>query len=95
MFKADSHLELLPASILDINEVFELIDMLFMGTQLQSYTVIPTLFASDLGVLGHTWSQNDVIVSWLRLTATSNFLLTFILDMHKVFELINMLSLGI
>jgi hypothetical protein len=26
---------------------------------------------SDFVVLGHLWSQNDVIMSWLRLTATS------------------------
>jgi hypothetical protein len=30
------------------------------------------LLASYLGVLGHLWSQNDVITSWLRLTATSH-----------------------
>ncbi len=28
--------------------------------------------AQILGVLGHLWSQNDIIRSWLRLTATSN-----------------------
>ncbi len=36
----------------------------------QSHLII--LHGSDLGVLGHLWSQNDVIMSWLRLTATSN-----------------------
>jgi hypothetical protein len=46
--------------------------MLSMGIQYQPYTVIPTLLGSDLGFLGHLWSQNDVIISWLRLTATSN-----------------------
>ena len=43
-----------------------------MGIQYQPYTVIPTLLGSDIAVLGHSWSQNDVIMSWLRLTATSN-----------------------
>jgi hypothetical protein len=33
MVKADSHLKLLPASILDICKVFELIDMLSIGIQ--------------------------------------------------------------
>ncbi len=28
--------------------------------------------SSDFGVLGHLWSQNDVIMSWLRLTVISN-----------------------
>jgi hypothetical protein len=72
MVEADSHLKLLPTSILDIYKVFEHIDMLFMGIQYQSYTVIPTLLCSDFGALGHMWSQNDVIMSWLRLTANSN-----------------------
>jgi hypothetical protein len=61
--EADSHLKLLPTSILDIYKVVEHIDMLSIGTQYQPYTVIPTLLGSDLGVLGHVWSQNDGIMS--------------------------------
>jgi hypothetical protein len=72
MVEADGHLKLLPISILNIYKVFEHIDMLSMGIQYQPYTVLPTLLGSDFGGLGHLWSQNDVIVSWLRLTATSN-----------------------
>jgi hypothetical protein len=73
MVEADSHLKLLPTSILDIYKVFDYIDMLSIGIQYQPYTVTPTLLlGSDFGVLGHLWSQNDVIMSWLRLTATSN-----------------------
>ena len=34
--------------------------------------LIPFLVGSDFGVLGHLWSQNDVITPRLRLTATSN-----------------------
>jgi hypothetical protein len=74
MVEADSHLKLLPTSILDIYTVFEHIDMLSMGIQYQPYTVIPTLLDLDSGVMGHLWSHNDVIMSWLRLTATSNCL---------------------
>ena len=59
-------------SILDINKVFVHIYMLSIGIQQPSYRVIPILFGSDFGVLGHLWSQNDVNTSWLRLTATSN-----------------------
>ncbi len=33
MVEADSHLKLLPTSILDISKVFEHIDMLSIGTQ--------------------------------------------------------------
>ena len=52
---------------------------------------------SDCMICGHLWlwSQNYVIASWLRLTATSNWILTSILNIYKVFELIDMLSIGI
>jgi hypothetical protein len=72
MVVAGSHLKLLPTSILDIYKVIEHIDMLSMGIQYHPYTVIPTLLGSDFGFLSHLWIQNDVIMSWLRLTATSN-----------------------
>ncbi len=72
MVDADSHLELLPTSILSICKLFEHIHMLSIGIKYQPYTVIPTLLGSDFGALGHMWSQNDVIMSCLRLTATSN-----------------------
>jgi hypothetical protein len=74
MVEADSHLKLLPTSILDIYKVIEHIDMLSMGIQYQPYTVIPTLLlGSDFVVLGHLLRQNDVIMSWLKLTAISNW----------------------
>jgi hypothetical protein len=72
MVEADSQLKLLPVSTLDIHKVFEHIDMLSMGIWQSPQTVIPTLLGSDLGVLAHLWSQNDVITWLLRLTATSN-----------------------
>ena len=49
MAEADSHLKPLPPSILNIYKVFERIDMLSKGIQLQPYTVIPTILGSDLG----------------------------------------------
>jgi hypothetical protein len=62
MVEADSHLKLLPTSMLDMYKVFKHIDMLSIGIQYQPYTVIPTLLlGSDVGVLGHLWSQNDAI----------------------------------
>jgi hypothetical protein len=63
MVKANSHLKLLPTSILDIYKVIEHIDMLSIGIWLQPYKVIPTLLGADFGVLCHLWSQNDVIMS--------------------------------
>jgi hypothetical protein len=73
MVEADSHLKLLPIFKLDIYKVLEHIDMLSMCIQYQPYRVIPTLIlGSDVGVLGHLLSQNDVIASWLRLKAISN-----------------------
>ncbi len=53
MVEADSHLKLLPTSILDIYTVIEHIYMVSMDIQYQPYTVIPTLLGSDFGVLGH------------------------------------------
>jgi hypothetical protein len=53
MVEADSHLKLLPTSILDIYKVFEHIDMLSIGIWKQPYTVIPTQLGSDFGALGH------------------------------------------
>jgi hypothetical protein len=72
MVDADSHLKLLPTSISDTYKVIEHIDMLSMSIQYHPYTVIPTLLGSDFGALGHLWIQNDEIMTWLRLTVTSN-----------------------
>ena len=36
-------------------------------------TLLPILLGSYFAVLCHLWSQHDVIMSWLRLTATSNW----------------------
>ncbi len=72
MVEADSHHKQLPASILDMYKVFEHIDMLSIGIFEQPYTVNPTLLGSDFGILGPLWSQDDVIMSWLSLTDTSN-----------------------
>ena len=67
MVEAAILFKLLPASILDIYEVFEYIDMLSIGIWWQPYSVIPTLLVSDYVDLGHFWSQNNVLMSWLRL----------------------------
>jgi hypothetical protein len=47
MVEADSHLKMLHASILDIYDVFEHIDMLSIVIEQQPYTVIPILLGSD------------------------------------------------
>jgi hypothetical protein len=72
MFEAERHLKLLLASIFNLYIEFDHIDMLSMGIWQLPQTVIPTLLGSYFGVLGQLWSQNDVITSWLRLTASSN-----------------------
>jgi len=51
--------------------------------------------AQIFGVLGHMWSQNDVIMPWLRFTTNLKLLPVSILDIHKVIEHIDMLSIGI
>jgi hypothetical protein len=76
MVEAGSNLKLLPASILDIYKVFEYNAMLSINIQQQPSLTLTqfthSLIGSDFGVRGHLWSQNDVIMSWMRLTATSN-----------------------
>ncbi len=61
--EADSHLKLLLASILDIYTVFEHIDILSIGIQLQPYTVIPLGFWVTCGVkmmsLRHSWGYQQ------------------------------------
>ena len=64
MVEADILLKLLPTSILHIYNMFEHIDMLAMGIQQQPSTVLLTLLGSDFEVLGHLWSQHDVVMSW-------------------------------
>ncbi len=77
MVEADSQLKLLPASTLDTYKVkvFEHIDILSLGIRQYPQTGIPTLLGSDFEVRGDLWSQNDVILSLLRLTASLNWFL--------------------
>ncbi len=52
MVEADSHLKQLLSSTLHIYKVFECIDMMSKGIQLQPCEVLPTLLGSDFGVSG-------------------------------------------
>jgi hypothetical protein len=65
MVDVDSHLKLLPTSLLVIYNKFEHIDMLLIGIQQQPYTVIPILVAQILGfwVTCHLWSQVNMMLS--------------------------------
>ncbi len=73
----------------------EHIDMLSMGIQYQPYTVIPTLLGSDCGgsrsLVESKWWDYVMVEADSRL----KLLLTSILDMHKVFEHIDMQSIDI
>ncbi len=75
MVEASILFKLLHASIFNICEVFEHIDMLSIGIKKQPYSVIPTLLDTDFGDLGHLWRHNVVITSWLRLPIYSNYFL--------------------
>jgi hypothetical protein len=87
MFEADSHLKLLPVSILDIYAVFEQIDMLSMGIQhtvgaLHSYTHTPWLkFEGSWSLVKSKCCQYILVKtdSYLKLIPSS------ILDINKVF----------
>ncbi len=49
MVEADSHLKLLPASILDAYNLFGYMDMLSIGIWYQPYAGIPILLGADFG----------------------------------------------
>jgi hypothetical protein len=96
MVEADNHLKLIPTSILDIYKVFEHIDMLSIGiptvSALRNYTHPTWLRVWGSGSLVESkWGQYVLVEvkSHLRL------LLTSILGIYKVFEHIDMLSIGI
>jgi hypothetical protein len=64
MVVADSHLKLLPTSILDILQCLSILICctLVYGSSLKQL-VYPHYLAQILGCWGHLWSQNDVITS--------------------------------
>jgi hypothetical protein len=75
MVEANNHLRLLPTSSLDIYKVFEPLVCCLKGIWLHPYTVTPAKLAPDLGSKGHLWSENDAVMSWLRLMSTSDCLI--------------------
>ena len=99
MVEADSHLKLLPRSIFDIYKVFEHIDMLSIGIRYHLYTVIhPT--GSDfywLRFWGSGLHLESKYCHYVMVEANSHLKLlsASILDIYKVFEHIDMLSIGI
>jgi len=50
---------------------------------------------ADCGLLGHMWSQNDGHYVMVEADSHFNLLVPSILDIYKVFEHIDMLSIGI
>ncbi len=70
MVEADIHFRPLHTSILDIYKVFETLVCCLKGIWLHPYSVTPAGLAPDLGTKGHLWSENDAIMTWLRLTST-------------------------
>ena len=47
-------------------------EVVFVHIDMQPCAIIPTLLGSDLGVLGHLWSQNDVITHYVIVEADSH-----------------------
>ncbi len=72
MVEADIHLRLLPKSELDISKVSEPLICCRKGIWVHSHTDTQAKFAQAFGLLGHLWSGNDAIISWLRLISTSD-----------------------
>jgi hypothetical protein len=72
MIEADIHLKLLHTSILDIYKVFDPFVCSLKDIYLHPYTVTPAKLTPDLGSQGHFCSENNAIMSWLRLMSTSD-----------------------
>ena len=72
MVEADINLRPLHTSILDICKMFEPLVCCLKGIWVHPYTVTPAKLAPDFGVQVHLWSENDVIITCLRLISTSN-----------------------
>jgi hypothetical protein len=93
MVEADSHLKLIPTFILHIYKVFEHLDMLSIGIHQQPnimHTNWIRFWGSGL-LVESTWCHNVVVEAegHLKLLPTST------LDIYKVFEHIDMLSMSI
>jgi hypothetical protein len=74
MVEADIHLRLVPTSIAVIYNMFELLVLVCCLTDIweHPYIIIQAKLAPDFWNLGHLWTENDAITSWLRLTSTSD-----------------------
>jgi len=68
--KPDIHLRLFHTLILDRCKVFEtlLLVCCLKGIWIHPYAITLAKLAQDLGIQGHLWSENDVIISsvWLK-----------------------------
>jgi hypothetical protein len=58
-----------PTSMSYVYKVLQHLDMPWMGIWVRPYTVTHPTWLIFV-VLCHLWSQHDVIMSWVRLTAT-------------------------
>ena len=72
MSEADINLRPLDTSIFDIYKGFESLLCCLKGIWVHLHTVTLAKLAPDLGIQGHLWSDNDAIMSWLRLISTSS-----------------------
>ncbi len=72
MAEADINLGPFHTSILSIYKGFEQLVCCLKGMWVHPYTVTPAKLAPDFGIRVHSWSENDVITSWLRLISTAD-----------------------
>jgi hypothetical protein len=72
MVEADIQFRLLLTIILDIYKVFEALVCYLTGIWMHLYFIPPAMLVPDFGILGHLWSGNETISSWLMLTFTSD-----------------------
>jgi hypothetical protein len=90
MVEDNSHLKLLPTSILDIYKEFEHIDMLSIGIQYWPTQFYSPYLAQILGF----WVTCGVHYVMVEADGHLKLLPPSILDINKVFEHIDMLSIG-
>ena len=72
MDESDINLRLLHISILGICKVFEPLICYLKGIWVHLHAVTLAKFAPDLRFVGHMWSENDAITSWMRLIFASD-----------------------
>ena len=91
MDEANNHPTLHPTLILEVYEVLEHVDMLWMGIWVHYYIFMPCRWRGNFVKLGVMVSPNDIIVFCFGAVTNPTLHLTSTLDVYEVFEHLHML----